>query len=260
MTDFRLSLYQYNINPHDPEANLQLIRDAASVSSQQESNLLILPELCLHGYNYSQFPTMTRWFFPSVSSTLCAIAKQASIAIAGSFVEEVEDRFYNTFVYIDATGKVRHTYQKLHLFNRLGEDSFFTAGTSISAFESSYGLFGAVICYDLRFPEVIRKLARKGSKLIIISAEWPTERIDHWKILLRARAIENQVFIAAVNCCGKTFKTEFGGYSTVIDPWGKVLCELSEQEGLVTIPINLDRVAETNQILPVWEDDKPWLY
>lgn len=260
MPDFKLSLYQYNINPHDPEVNLKKIQDAASLSSQHESNLLILPELCLHGYNYKQFTNMQAWFFPSFAATLSAIARQASISIAGSFVGEVDGCFYNTFVYIDATGTVRHTYQKVHLFNRLGEGSFFTAGTSIRTFESEYGIFGAAICYDLRFPELMRKLARGGSRLIILPAEWPMERIDHWKILVKARAIENQVYVAGVNCCGKILKTEFGGYSTVIDPWGNVLCELSEHEGLVTFPINLDKVAETNQILPVWEDDKPWLY
>ena len=119
---------------------------------------------------------------------------------------------------------------------------------------------GAGICYDLRFPEVFRKLVLAGSRLIIIPAEWPSSRIEHWRILLQARAIENQVFMIGVNCTGNVLGFDYGGHSAVISPWGKILGELDDQEGFLTVKIDLDEVEQVRKRIPVWADRKPGIY
>jgi predicted amidohydrolase len=126
--------------------------------------------------------------------------------------------------------------------------------------ELPWGLTGIAICYDLRFPELLRRYAVQGAKLIIIPAEWPIERIDHWRALLQARAIENQAYIVATNSAGKTGDKIFGGHSAVIDPWGKVMVELGEQPGLATVDIDLDYVDTVRARIPVFEDRRTDIY
>ena len=260
MEEISISIYQYNINPHEPEMNFQAIQESAKKAAQAGSSLLVLPELCLHGYNYEKIPAMDRWLLSTVGDELSKIATSNSIAIAGTFVEFHEGKYFNTFMFMDSEGTLRHTYRKIHLFGSLGEGRFFTAGDLIAPFFTIFGTTGAAICYDLRFPEVFRKLVIAGSRLIIIPAEWPTSRIEHWRILLQARAIENQVFMIGVNCTGKVLGFDYGGHSAVISPWGKILGELNDQEGFLTVKIDLDEVEQVRKRIPVWADRKPGIY
>jgi predicted amidohydrolase len=255
-----ISIYQYNINPNDLDLNLQRIMESARLAAIEKSSLLILPELCLHGYNYARINGWKNWMLPAVTDVIGEIAKSNSIAIAGSFVENDQGKLYNTFVMVNSEGMIVHTYRKIHLFNLLGEGDFFSAGNEIRPFNSELGITGSAICYDLRFPEFIRKLALNNCGVMIIPAEWPKPRIEHWKILLQARAIENQVFMIGVNCVGSVLGVDYGGNSAVVNPWGEVIASLDENEGLITVPIDLDLVEDVRKRIPVWADRKPDIY
>ena len=125
----------------------------------------------------------------------------------------------------------------------------------------AWGAAGLAICYDLRFPELFRRYAvRDKAKLILICAEWPQARVNHWRALLQARAIENQCFVAATNSCGKTGGTVFGGNSMIIDPWGEIIAEAGADEALVTGEIDLSEVDRVRQTIPVFEDRRPEVY
>jgi predicted amidohydrolase len=117
-----------------------------------------------------------------------------------------------------------------------------------------------LICYDIRFPEWVRKHVLSGAKILFVSAEWPVQRIDHWKVLLRARAIENQCYVAACNRVGYDPDNTFGGSSLIIDPWGEILAEGSLQEELVTAVVNLDTVDEVRKQIPIFDDRLPDFY
>jgi omega-amidase len=255
-----VSIFQYNIDSNDPNLNLQRIKESARLAAKEKSSLLILPELCLHGYNYASINGWNKWTLPSVTDVIGEIAMSNAISIAGSFVENEHGNFYNTFVMVNSEGFIVHKYRKIHLFNLLGEGDFFSAGNEIKPFNSVLGITGSAICYDLRFPEFIRKLAVNNCRVMIIPAEWPKTRIEHWKILLQARAIENQVFIIGVNCVGSVLGVDYGGNSAVINPWGEVVASMEEKEGLITIPIDLDLVEEVRNRIPVWADRRPDLY
>jgi predicted amidohydrolase len=123
-----------------------------------------------------------------------------------------------------------------------------------------WGPTGVAICYDLRFPELFRRYAVEGAKMVIIPAEWPIERAEHWTTLLKARAIENQMYIVAVNNVGESGGTTFAGQSMIVDPWGKVVVAGGEEPGLFTAEVDFDRVNAIREKIPVFEDRRPDLY
>jgi predicted amidohydrolase len=120
---------------------------------------------------------------------------------------------------------------------------------------------GLGICYDLRFTEMWRKYALGGARLFLLPAEWPARRAAHWQTLLRARAIENQVFVAACNRVGESKGETFAGKSAAIDPWGDAVVEAgAENEVLLTCEIDLAKVDDIRQRIPVFKDRRPELY
>ena len=152
-------------------------------------------------------------------------------------------------------------YDKIHLFRLMDEHLWMSAGSNTTHADLCDVKTGLAICYDLRFPEIFRHYALNQVNLILIPAEWPIIRIEHWKILLKARAIENQCFIAAVNTVGKSGSNTFGGSSAVIDPWGNVLIEGSQQdESLLNVEIDLSEISKARNTIPVFEDHRPEIY
>ena len=131
------------------------------------------------------------------------LAKEYQVNIVGgSVATKRADKFFNTMYVANRTGKIVAEYDKAHLFKLMDEHLFMNAGQSTNIFELDGIICGGVICYDLRFPEWIRTHVLNGAKIMFIPAEWPAKRIDHWQLLLQARAIENQCFIVAVNRVG----------------------------------------------------------
>jgi len=137
------------------------------------------------------------------------------------------------------------------LFPLMNEDMYLTPGTGPVTFATPWGKVGLGICYDLRFPEFFLPYALDDISLVLLPAEWPHPRLHHWRTLLQARAIENQLFVAACNRVGRSGETHFFGHSMVISPWGEVLLEAGEQEVLLTTEVDLDRVREARTRLPV---------
>ncbi len=117
-----------------------------------------------------------------------------------------------------------------------------------------------VICYDIRFPEWLRKQAAQGPQVIFVSAEWPTVRLPQWRLLLQARAIENQAYVVAVNRVGSDPDNNFGGQSLVIDPLGQIMAIAGAHAQLVTAKLDLAQVAQVRGQIPVFNDRRPELY
>ena len=117
-----------------------------------------------------------------------------------------------------------------------------------------------IICYDIRFPELARKLALNGAQLLFVPAEWPHPRLHHWRTLLTARAIENQMYVIACNRVGRSGETSFFGHSMIINPWGEIVTEADENEQIVTAEIDLELVAKVRSTIPVFEDRRPDVY
>ena len=192
--------------------------------------------------------------------------------VAGSLAERVgnSDRVFNTSVFINSRGEIAATYRKIHLFDvelndqpAVRESDFFQAGDSIVAARTDCGTVGLSVCYDLRFPEMYRALAVGGAEIIfVVSSFMATTGKYHWEPLLRARAIENQVFIVAPDQAGPVPGTNVlrYGHSAIIDPWGTVLAQAADGEGVITAEIDFERLAAVRRQLPSLAGRRPKVY
>ena len=197
----------------------------------------------------------------ATSSRMSELAQKLGITLlAGSIAEREEDgSVYNSSLLFGPDGKLLSNYRKLHLFDidlpgsvTFAESDFISPGKQIVVTDTEVGTLGQATCYDLRFPELFRELVDRGAKVIAIpSAFTMATGRDHWEILLRARAIENQVFMIAPNQFGKhNEELQTYGRSMIIDPWGTVLAKASDGEGVITAELNMAQLEKIRSRLP----------
>lgn len=167
---------------------------------------------------------------------------------------------YNIMYIADKNGHLIKEYSKAHLFQLMDEHLYLSAGSGDGRFELEGMPVKGFICYDIRFPEWIRKHTSEGAGIIFVSAEWPLARLDHWQSLLKARAIENQCFVMTCNRSGKDPANEFAGHSTVIDPLGRTLAEAGRGEAVIRAEIDLRDIEKARGQIPVFEDIRKDLY
>lgn len=240
------------------ESKPERVRRVLSILERvADADLVVLPELWPTGYfSFDRYDDEAE---PLDGETVTELRKAASRLgthlMGGTFVERLDDGgLANCAILIDPNGDVIHTYRKVHLFGyESREAELLTPGEEISVGRSDLGPIGMTTCYDLRFPELYRLLTDQGAELIVIPAAWPKARLDHWSLLLRARAIEDQTFVIGCNGAGEQGGTALGGHSVVIDPWGEVLAEAGDDEQLLHAEIDLTDVTEVRAEFPVLE-------
>ena len=242
-----VSLAQMDIVQGDKEKNLQKGIDFIEEAAKRGSDLIVFPELWTTGY-VRNIKELAESFDDETIDVLIKKAKEKNIKIFGTIAEKADD-YYNTMHFISPEG-LEAFYRKIHLFSVMKEDRFFAPGNKIGI----KGNIGMLICYDLRFPELSRKLVMNGAEILIVSAEWPYPRIEHWRTLLRARAIDNQSYVIGCNRVGNDGKLEYFGHSSVIDPWGKTVIEGKTDETLLTCEIDLSLVKEVRENFPILKD------
>lgn len=251
--ELKIAIWQQHILFGDGAANLSQLLVQAQVAAAAGADVLLAPELTLHGYHRASIESVGNLPLPEIQATLAEAANRNRIAIAGSFVEEDAGTTHNTIFYVHADGTTAGSYRKTHLFKKLNEHKFFTAGDSLTVVDTPFGRIGLAICYDLRFPEIFRAMMRAGASGYLLCAEWPAERIHHWQALIQARAIENQAWVAACNCTGLTGKVEFGGHSMIALPGGESICAGAEEQlWIQTIPLGV--VEDIRASHPFLED------
>ncbi|MFU2206304.1 carbon-nitrogen family hydrolase [Streptococcus pluranimalium] len=257
----KLALLQMAIKEGQPEQNRQRVLDLLDDSILKEADLLVLPELWDTGYALGDLDKCADKDGKDAQNFLSALARKYHINIIGGSIAREEDGcYFNTSYTFDRNGKLVNRYDKAHLFGLMGEDQYLSAGNRDSGFIIDDILTSQVICYDIRFPEWLRKQMAQGSKLLVVPAEWPSARITQWKILLQARAIENQDFVVAVNRNGQVLLDKFDGHSLVIDPLGNILLEIDSQEGLSMINLNFSEIEAVRGQIPVFADRRLDLY
>jgi omega-amidase len=259
----RLALIQMNIEAGNPESNfakmeLQLEEAAAR---EPKPDLLVLPEMWNTGYALDRIGELADPQGERTKSVISAFGRKHGVAvIAGSIAEKRREGVTNTIHVFDRTGRESAEYSKIHLFRLMNEHLHLQAGERPGLFDLDGTPAAAMICYDIRFPELARKLALGGAKILFVPAEWPHPRLHHWRTLLQARAIENQMFVISCNTVGLSGGTTFFGHSMVIDPWGEVIAEAGEEETILTAEIDLSLVDEVRGRIPVFDDRRPHLY
>jgi predicted amidohydrolase len=232
-TPFFAGYLQFDVRSGAIEQNLASaqkgLEQIVAASPWVSPGIIVLPELWATGFDYEKLPELTKRI-PAVLKDLLRLAAKYGLYLAGSLPEHANDSYYNTLFITGPAGLVGF-YRKQRLFSPMAEDTFFMPGTmQPQPLQTDVGSIAALVCYDLRFPELLRAQTALGSDLLLISAQWPAARIAHWRILIQARAIENQMFIVAANRCGTTDSTTFGGHSMIVGPDGSILLEAGEDE------------------------------
>jgi predicted amidohydrolase len=255
-----ITLAQMNIALGDVRRNMGRAEELVAEAARRGSHLVLLPELWTTGYALSQGKELASTLNTGTFAEVSALALQHKISVVGSMLEKRGTAVANTAAFMAPNGRSMGVYRKLHLFRLMDEDRWLQPGEAPLALDLPWGRTGIAICYDLRFPELFRRYSVDGAKIILIPAEWPMPRIEHWRTLLQARAIENQCYIVACNTVGEIGDTVFGGHSMIVDPWGKIVVEAGEQPQTLTVDIEMDLVDEVRKRIPIFEDRRPEVY
>lgn len=257
----KFAIAQFSPQWEQKEMNMEKAEKWVLEAAQQQADYIFFPELSLTGFSMNISKIMDEQEETIEFVRSCALNYKIGIGIG--YVPFTRDKGKNCYFIIDQQGKQVLNYEKIHPFSFAHEDDFFQGGTQIARGVLSNSLeeipLGIGICYDLRFPEVFRALA-KQSHLIIIPANWPKARIEQWKILLKARAIENQAYVMGINCVGNIGGVLYSGESMFIDPLGRVISKADieqdkEQETIIYVEMN-DNVEALREKFPVLADQK----
>ncbi|NUR60760.1 MAG: carbon-nitrogen family hydrolase [Catenulispora sp.] len=259
----RVSLLQFAVDDSErPEDRVNRAVRLVEEERASGADLVVLPELWVAGgFDYKSWGDHAE---PIAASKTVAALEQVRVGDSGSsemwlhfgsYVEKAPDGvLYNTSVFRGPYGVVTQ-YRKIHRFGfSEGEATLMGAGEELVTVPSPWGTLGLATCYDLRFPELFRGLVDQGMEHLVMCSAWPERRIEHWRILLRARAVENQVFVFATNCVGTNGGVALGGRSAVIDPWGNVVAEAGTGEEVLRVDVDPALVAQTRETLPVLKD------
>ncbi len=254
-----LSLIQMQVTLSDPKANFAHAKDLMEKAMEKQPDILVLPET----WNVGFFPTKNLQTLADAEgqetqSFLSTFAKEHQVNIVGGTVAIKEgDAIYNRSYIFDNQGQLVFTYDKIHGFSLSGEPDYFQGGNHLSHFELAGLSCSMAVCYDIRFPELIRREALQGVDLFFLPAAWPKLRKDHWVTLNRARAIENQFYLACVNQGGISGNTTYAGNSMLINPWGEAIAHAGEAEDIISGTIDTEVISEVREKINTYRDRRP---
>ena len=257
----KIGLIQMEVIPGEASINRRKALAMLAEADRQGCRLVVLPEMWTIGYALNNIGSLAEDMQGESLAVLREFARARGIeVITGSLPIKEDGKIYNNAFALDQSGEIIASYRKIHLFSLLGEERFFNHGDRPALFEMSFGKAGLIICYDLRFPELPRMLAVNGAKALFVPAQWPGVRHDHWRALNIARAIENQMYVLAVNCVGIHKQNVFHGHSLIVDPWGQVLLEGDEREAVLTQEIDWAMVGDVRARMSIFADRRTDVY
>jgi predicted amidohydrolase len=269
MISMNLGLAQHRIEPGSVDGNVERATAMIHEAADRGADLVTLPELFATGY--FAFDAYARTAEPIDGPILSGLRETAAdrdvALLAGSVVEDLAgsaergfetpatEGYANTAVVFDGDGERVRVYRKHHLFGYgSAEQELLEPGERLQVAEIGSFTVGVTTCYDLRFPELYRDLVDRGVTLVLVPSAWPYPRVEHWKLLPSARAVENLVYVAAVNGVGRFDDSELLGRSAVYDPWGTRVASTGDHPALVTTEVEPDRVDSVRDSFPALED------
>lgn len=226
------------------------------------ADLVMLPEIWNIGFmDFDRYVSEAETIEgPTLTAVREAAKKIRAHVHAGSFVEKDGDRYYNTSCLISPFGEILARYRKIHLFGyNSRETEILTPGDTVTVVETPLGRIGMATCFDLRFPELFRAMVDKGAQILLICSAWPYPRLEHWLLLNRVRAMENQCFLISGNSAGVSRGIRFVGHSMVADPWGISLAGSGDSEAVVSAQIDLADLHDARKTFPALAGRQAWL-
>lgn len=245
------------------------------VAERERPDLVVLPELWTTGaFAYESFASEAESLDGPTREAMAKAASDAGVwlhagsipeqAAAGDASGEAAGGLYNTSLVFSPEGELAASYRKIHRFGfDKGEAVLMGAGRELVTVRTPEATLGLATCYDLRFPELFRGLVDAGAEMFVVPAGWPARRREHWTLFARARAVEDQVYVLACGTGGTHAGVPQAGHSVVVDPWGEVLAEAGDGEEILTVDLDLAKVAATREQFPALKDrlvgmDVPW--
>jgi predicted amidohydrolase len=230
----------------------------ARLEALRDVDLVVLPEMWPAGYfAFDDYGAVAEGVDgPVVSAIRDAARRLRAHVVGGSFVERHDGgELSNTTFAVDPAGDLLATYRKIHVFGyESRESTLIEPGREVVTVDTALGRLGLAVCYDLRFPELFRAMVDKGAELIVVPASWPAARLDHWRTLARARAIENQVVVVTCNAAGADRGTDLAGHSAILDPRGDVVAEAGSEPTVLRATVDLGEVERWRSVFPALED------
>ena len=227
------------------------------VDQASESDLILLPEIWPCGFfSFDRYRSDSETLEGPTVTAFRQKARDHHIHILmGSLVEHQDQNFYNTTIFINPQGEIVDRYRKIHLFGyQSDETQILTPGQKVVVADTPWGISGFSTCYDLRFPELFRRMVDQGAKFFLVASAWPLVRLEAWKLFNRARAHENLAFLISCNAAGFNDGKQYAGHSMIVDPLGQVVAEGSEQEDLVSAEIDPGLVDTVRQDFSALDD------
>ncbi|MBS3791460.1 carbon-nitrogen hydrolase family protein [Candidatus Bipolaricaulota bacterium] len=254
----------------DKSENLAKVKNLLESEETSDLDFLVLPEMFNCPYEAEKFEDYAEEIPGPTTDLLSRLASEHDVYIVGgSIPEKSGEDVYNSSPVLDPTGKIIGKHRKIHLFQvnypgkiQFDESKYLKGGNRQTVLETKFGAIGVAICYDLRFPELLRGMAKAGSKVIFLPAAFNTTTGPaHWKPVLRTRAIDNQTFVVAGSPArNRESSYKAYGHSLVVDPWGEVLVEAGAGEEKLTVELDLDKIDEIRKRLPLLDSLKPEVY
>jgi predicted amidohydrolase len=252
----RVACCQFDIAWEDKAVNYARVERLVRDAKLERATLLLLPEMFATGFSMNA-EEIAESADGETARFLANLARTHAVYALGGAVLKGSDaakRPRNEALLFDPAGNLLRRYAKVHRFTFAGEDSHYAAGDEPASCHVDGWKVQPTICYDLRFPELYRAKDVRGAELICVIANWPAARESHWLTLLKARAIENQAYVAAVNRCGRDPNVEYSGRSQIIDPRGEVIEDAGGGEGIIRAELNLAALREYRAKFPALDD------
>ena len=257
----RIGLAQMDMIWEDKRRNFKKSLKFLEEASEKQVDLLVFPEMSMTGFSMRS-EVIGEDKYGAFSETLDFFRRQAAnygLHIGIGYVQKAEPKAYNRYAIIDPRGEILADYAKIHPFSYGREASFYQGGEQLVTCQVKELVTAPLICYDLRFPEVFQILS-KTAQLILLPANWPAARQDHFRLLLQARALENQCFVAGINRTGEGDGLIYSGGSLIADPSGNVVAEADSREQLLVADLDLQAVQQYQKEFPVKKDRRDELY
>jgi predicted amidohydrolase len=251
----RVSSIQLAIAERPKEETLRHV--LALLDQARGSDLILLPEHWPCGFlSFARYDSDSE---TREGPTVQAIREKArdlgAYVFMGSFVERDEKSLFNTSVLIGKRGEIVGHYRKIHLFGHEGQERLLLRpGKDVVVLPTPWGRAGLSICYDLRFPELYRRMMERGADFFLVASAWPGIRLESWILFNRARANENLAYLFSCNCAGSQGDHRYGGHSMFVDPLGKVLAEAGDGECILSADVDPELPARVRKAFPALDD------
>lgn len=255
----RVGLAQMDLVWENKEENIKKAEQMIIDAVKKQIDYLLFPEMSLTGFSMNVNVIGEKKDKSETLEVFSEFGKRYNVFIGIGYVEKRKEKAYNRYAIINPNGEVLIDYAKIHPFSYGEEGIYYTGGSKIEKADIKGVQTVPFICYDLRFPEVFQ-IASKDSCFITIAANWPKQRREHWITLLKARAIENQCYIAGVNRVGIGNGLEYSGDSMIISPYGEILSKKIEGEGIISADIDVTFALSYRNDFCLKKDRKEQLY